>query len=253
MSITQILENYKDLLTPDEINNALMDAHSTKRAAKNFKKWQEEIRKPKVYPKPTAPELYELILAKAEKEIEGFELSGPEQIIYKNIALYFTKDARFETGEFSLKKGLMLCGNIGCGKTTLMRLFTANPNQSYFVRSVRAVVDEYKLKDDGGTPAIDKYSNLWANNGVSVYGHRELGICFDDLGTEVTAKHFGNELNVMSEIILNRYDYAKGPYTHITTNLNSDQIQQNYGARCRSRMREMFNMIVFPNVKDKRK
>jgi len=71
----------------------------------------------------------------------------------------------------------------------------------------------------------------------------------------------------MGEILLSRYDifiqkhpnnqqpitnnYSK---THITTNLNAQELDKRYGNRVRSRMRTMFNHISFnENSIDKRK
>ncbi|MDA3943267.1 MAG: hypothetical protein PF694_06975 [Bacteroidetes bacterium] len=58
----------------------------------------------------------------------------------------------------------------------------------------------------------------------------------------------------MAEILLSRYDNLPFNQTHITTNLNADAIEQTYGSRLRSRMREMFNLIHFPShAPDRRK
>jgi len=59
----------------------------------------------------------------------------------------------------------------------------------------------------------------------------------------------------MAEILLSRYDLfiTQKLITHLTTNLNSSEIEQIYGDRVRSRMREMFNLVSFSNdAKDKR-
>jgi hypothetical protein len=67
---------------------------------------------------------------------------------------------------------------------------------------------------------------------------------------------YGNQCSVMAEILLSRYDlfHSFGMITHITTNLNSTEIEEKYGTRVRSRMREMFNLISFDkNAPDKRK
>lgn len=41
--------------------------------------------------------------------------------------------------------------------------------------------------------------------------------------------------------------------TNITTNLNAVELEEKYGERVRSRMREMFNLISFSsNITDKR-
>ena len=80
--------------------------------------------------------------------------------------------------------------------------------------------------------------------------------CFDDLGVEPNTKVYGNSCNVMAEILLDRYDQftRHGMLTHLTTNLNADMLEQLYGDRVRSRLREMFNLISFPaEAPDRRK
>lgn len=59
----------------------------------------------------------------------------------------------------------------------------------------------------------------------------------------------------MAEILLSRYDIftAKKIQTHITTNLSASEIENAYGNRVRSRMREMFNLIAYEKgIDDKR-
>ena len=59
----------------------------------------------------------------------------------------------------------------------------------------------------------------------------------------------------MAEILLSRYDLfvSKGIPTHLTTNLSASEIEDKYGNRVRSRMREMFNLVAFDkNAGDKR-
>jgi hypothetical protein len=80
--------------------------------------------------------------------------------------------------------------------------------------------------------------------------------CFDDLGLETTMNFYGNPCSVMAEILLSRYDlfHSFGMITHITTNLNSQELEDCYGTRVRSRLREMMNLISFDkNTPDKRK
>jgi DNA replication protein DnaC len=60
----------------------------------------------------------------------------------------------------------------------------------------------------------------------------------------------------MGEVLLSRYDLfiSKGILTHVTTNLSASEIEQTYGNRVRSRMREMFNLMAFDKASmDKRK
>lgn len=84
---------------------------------------------------------------------------------------------------------------------------------------------------------------------IHKYSAPALGIdtpksfCFDDLGTEQSLKYYGNECNVMAEVLLSRYErfVSQSIKTHITTNLSATEIEALYGNRVRSRMREMFN------------
>ena len=64
----------------------------------------------------------------------------------------------------------------------------------------------------------------------------------------------------MGEILLSRYDSfsynsnVRKTLTHLTTNLSASEIEQFYGNRIRSRLRESFNLIAFPNhTNDKRR
>jgi hypothetical protein len=69
-------------------------------------------------------------------------------------------------------------------------------------------------------------------------------------------KYYGNECNIMGEILLSRYDIfiSQDMITHITTNLSASEIENAYGSRVRSRMREIFNLISFGQAtQDKRR
>ncbi|WP_299672122.1 hypothetical protein [uncultured Polaribacter sp.] len=117
----------------------------------------------------------------------------------------------------------------------------------YYVKSCRDVSFEFIQE---GYEVVYRYSK------GNLYQPKCNLICFDDLGTESNLKYFGNECNVMAEIILSRYDLfiSKKLKTHTTTNLSASEIEQQYGNRVRSRMRELFNLIAFNNSsKDKRK
>ena len=169
-------------------------------------------------------------------------------IIHKLIAYYLNDQQTCDQLKIDTQKGILLSGPIGCGKTTLMNLMKhmAATNQKFFVKSCRDISFEF-IQD--GYQVIHNYSK------GRLYESNPKTICFDDLGTESNLKYYGNECNVMAEILLSRYDLfiAKNTKTHITTNLSATEIETNYGNRVRSRMRQMFNLIAFsPHEKDKR-
>lgn len=219
----------------------------------------EKLKQPKIYTTYSAENFYKLILEKGQKYLEDcgntnakFELNVDEQRIYKLLSLYFTDDKAFEKNGLSLQKGIMLIGKIGCGKTTCMKLFAQNQKQSFAVIPCRTVEREHTKE---GYKAIEKYFHLLRSNPDVTFGQTEIGICFDDLGTEEMSKNYGNVRNVMSEIILSRYEneVRAGFKTHTTTNLYEHEMEANYGSREFSRIRGMFNFIKFPEVADKRK
>lgn len=189
-------------------------------------------------------------------ERKGVELYGNHfkiletdyPIVYKLIA-YFLKDEPtcFQYG-INLNKGILLTGPIGCGKTSLMNLmkYLTATEHKFFVKSCRDISFEF-IQD--GYQIIHKYSI------GKLYQSEPRTYCFDDLGTENNLKYFGNECNVMAEILLSRYDLfiSKKLLTHITTNLSATEIEKHYGNRVRSRLREMVNLIAFEkSAQDKR-
>jgi DNA replication protein DnaC len=189
-------------------------------------------------------------------EAKGKELYKPDFRICEEgkgilfrMLVYFLKDEKnAEKMGLSFRKGLLITGPVGCGKTSLMNLIklALPPEQRYIMKSCREVSFEFIQE---GYTIIRKYSNLSFKNDIpKVY-------CFDDLGTENSLKFYGNECNVMAEILLSRYDLfvTRRMLTHITTNLNSSEMEEIYGTRVRSRLREQFNLIAFSEgAKDKR-
>jgi len=189
-------------------------------------------------------------------EKKGIELYGKKfkiletdhEIIYKLIAYFLKDDQACYQFNIDLEKGILLSGPIGCGKTSLMNLmkYITPPEHKYFVKPCREISFEF-FQD--GYQIIHKYSN------GKLYESQPRTICFDDLGTENNLKYFGNECNVMAEILLSRYDIfiSKKLQTHITTNLSATEIEKHYGNRVRSRLREMVNLIAYDkSTPDKR-
>lgn len=198
---------------------------------------------------------YELQFAELEKR--GKEIYGPlfriletDKPVITKLISYFHRDEEVANElAMNLSKGIALVGPIGCGKTSLMNLmrFFQPANQRFIIRSCRDVTFDFIRE---GYDAIHRYSYR------SFQNHEPKVYCFDDLGIENNLKYFGNECNVMGEVLLSRYDlfHHRSLTTHLTTNLSASEIEQFYGNRVRSRMREMFNLISFDKTaKDKRK
>lgn len=243
--------------------DAIIDKYTTKRAEIKTREYQEKLRKPKVYAVYTAEQMLVEVVRRGEEVIppsaddEGFKLSGKDLEIYKTLCLYFTNDKRFEKrGEgFSLKKGLLLQGPVGCGKTLAMKLFQSNQKQTYTVVSCRSISYEYKKY---GVEGIEPYfKTVPVVPSEYNFGQKEVSFSYDDLGVEDVVKNFGNATEVMADIILTRHELESTQPTfrsHITTNLGEDDINDRYGNRMWDRFIEMYNFIEFPHdAKSKRK
>ncbi|WP_291074775.1 ATPase [Empedobacter sp. UBA5987] len=165
------------------------------------------------------------------------------------LAAYFLNDEeKCKELDIDLNKGILLTGPIGIGKTTWFRLMQniTVKEQKFYYTTCRDVSFEFIRE---GYNTIDKYSK-----GIP-FDFPMKNICFDDLGTENNIKYFGNECNVMAEIILSRYDLFMNLdiKTHITTNLSASEIEKYYTERVRSRLRQMMNVLSVPaDRKDKR-
>jgi DNA replication protein DnaC len=164
-------------------------------------------------------------------------------ILHKLLCYAVQAENRCAEYGIDLKKGILLTGPVGCGKTSLMSLLPAFmfAEQRYQVKNTREIAAEFQKE---GFDTINKY------------GKRQQPICLDDLGVEQNSKHFGNACNTIGEVLLYRYDHFinQGIVTHATTNLNADELEKLYGNRVRSRLRSMFNLISFPATSmDKRK
>ncbi|EAP86688.1 hypothetical protein CA2559_11648 [Croceibacter atlanticus HTCC2559] len=171
------------------------------------------------------------------------------ELLYK-LVTYFIEDQRVGNKlEIDLNKGILLSGPVGCGKTTLMRLLPhLVPHKRHYQSTLMPCRNIVFGFNNLGYKIIEDYADTKA-------------YCFDDLGVESIGRHYGKDCNVMGEILITRYEVIMNQKLshraqlrcHITTNLNSLEIEERYGERVRSRMREMFNLISFDeNSSDKR-
>jgi len=196
------------------------------------------------------------ILQTKGKEIfgENFHIVPEDyEVVHKLFTWFMQNETQAQQYGINLHKGILLTGPIGCGKTSLMSLMRilVPPQQRFGIKSCREITFDF-IKD--GYEVIQRYSSYAYSNSTNP-PHPHIH-CFDDLGAENSLKYFGNQCNVMGEILLSRYDHYINNHmlTHATTNLSASELESFYGNRVRSRMREMFNLIAYDSgARDKRK
>jgi hypothetical protein len=194
-------------------------------------------------------------------EEKGQECFGPKFLLWKEdyyllkkLLIYFFSDQQLaDRNNLDLKKGIILSGPVGCGKTSLMVLIRCflHESEHFPVKPCREVAFEFHST---GFEIINQYSKRSFHKGNNKLIPKTY--CFDDLGIEAKIRYYGNDCEVMKEIILSRYDLFErvGMLTHFTTNLTPEELEARYGEMIISRLFKMVNFISFErNAPDKRR
>lgn len=148
--------------------------------------------------------------------------------------------------ELDYRKGILLKGNTGRGKTFLLNVYTeflkidelcfSNYGRVYplLLNNINAQQIALEYQSTGGYDALLRYSQLPVIN-------------INDIGAEISeSNHFGNKENVIERIIDAREE--RSMLTFGTTNL--EKFSDNYDARTISRMNSLFNIVIINHEKD---
>ena len=242
MKEDDLFDQLKCVLTEEEKQEILRLARKTKHLLQIEQEYIKKISQEKIYKQLSADQLKQSILDK------GFVETKFNHPILHQLCLYFTNDNRFQG---DLHKGIYLVGPVGCGKTFLLSRFRNNQKASFIIKSCREI--SYEFAQYGFNVLLRYGKNITFTE--NSFGHTRYGICLDDLGTDDYRSFYGNELNPLTEILQQRYDRDLFYFTHLTTNITSDQMEKIYGVRLESRRKEMFNTLKFdvkaPDMRDK--
>lgn len=209
-----------------------MDVEALKQVLLNRRITKEHFRLPM-----TEQMAYDYLLAAYMAEVEyrhrDFVCSGEMQDQLSKMAHWLTTD--------SSKFGILLCGECGNGKSTMLKAFqqvlnylkipSQSDNRSIGIQIVEAKYIDHLCRKD--YPAF-----------LSLSGSNMLGI--DDLGTESKeVMDFGNIFTPVIDLLTKRYEEQL--FTIITTNLTPPQIREHYGERVADRLNEMVEKIIYRN------
>lgn len=147
----------------------------------------------------------------------------------KALCFFIARDDRFAT-ELKLDrlKGLLIRGPVGTGKTHLVLCAENNGLNPIHTLSMLDITEQ--VKKEGEYKINSNGKNL---------------VYLDDVGTEEpVVKYYGTTIQWFKTFI-ETLNLRTKCYNHliITTNLNFKELEEQYGVRVASRMRQMFNVV----------
>lgn len=149
--------------------------------------------------------------------------------LIKSLCYFVSRDEKFETElGYSLNKGIVIRGISGLGKTHIVQCIRKNELNPILILSMLDITGDIK--------ANGEYE-------ISLDGNKIIYL--DDVGTEEpTVNHFGTKISFFKNFIESYYLRNK-IYNNLmfSTNNSFAEIEEKYGFRVRSRMKDMFNII----------
>lgn len=161
---------------------------------------------------------------------------------------YFINDDRILDYDIDSLKGIMLIGKKGNGKTTIFEIFKRFMKYTYqnsiiplyrniAITSTERIKSSYLLRGN-----IEKYG--WNSNQDDYHDPFELII--NEFGVSYDFKIFGTPFNeIITSLMMIRYEIftGMGKLTHITTNMDTEELKNIYDPILIDRFKEMFNII----------
>ena len=168
----------------------------------------------------------------------AFRVDGETRDLMNELFLY----AIGQSCKLDQRKGLWIYGNVGTGKSTLLRALRA-------FDLVTGGNDDRSGRPCGGfrIEAASTVANRFVTDGLGgIAGccNGALTCAFDEVGREpLPVRYYGTEVNVMQYVFQMRYDFRHSSRTHVTTNMLPEEIPFRYGDYIADRVNEMFNVI----------
>ena len=177
-----------------------------------------------------------LKLMRSESAARGIKLVEDQDTLplIKAICFRLSRNERYETElGLSFKRGLIVHGEPGLGKSYLWSIVAQNPLRPVQIVTMNEIIKSVLETGD--------YKGLkWASFDQ---------ICIDDVGTEYfgdnAIKRYGSDINWLKTFIEEMYAKDKRVLSRVimTTNDSAEEIGVKYGFRVRDRLAEMFDVI----------
>jgi DNA replication protein DnaC len=183
------------------------------------------------------------LLTSIGKEIYGDDFSLENEVVkevYKKTYTALVKN------KLNKNKGVCIIGGIGAGKTAMMKVYQRLLKDTPMRFKL---VNGYDLKDLSELYTTEQIKDSY---GGSYYGD----LYIDDIGFASGVKRYGNDVNLIRDILIERYDLfiSSGYKTHLSSNIvafmkndikEMPTLQKLYGERVVDRIKEMCELIIF--------
>lgn len=158
--------------------------------------------------------------------------------IYRNLVDHVTGK-----GPYDKKKGLIIMGTEGNGKSTMARalcstwnMYLNNLYEDYSPIRARAQIRN--------ATELAKQVGKYGIQVLDVLVQAEV-LILDDIGVEPIPKYFGNDIDVIGHLILEREErQTPSRKLIITTNLTQEGLKKRYGVRILDRLRALCSIVL---------
>lgn len=167
--------------------------------------------------------------ARLAKQFKEFVVDEYNRDLIRFLLYYFNDNQKaeevFPDKDYKVYKNLLICGEVGVGKTLLFDAFTYylkktyNPNAFENI-SVTQMMNYYKINNH-----LDRYTFNEENS--KGFKNNPVNVCLNDIGLQ-THLHFGTDTKVLVMDFFharNEIWTQYGKFAHITTNLTPKEIK----------------------------
>lgn len=171
----------------------------------------------------------------------AFEINSENQKIVRAIIDYFCGIEDFNKNGIvrnnaSLKKGLLVFGDCGVGKTDLFEIIRLAGRDIYSETGVKRML--FRKISCGSFVSAYMMATKSKHMSFDLKEFLRGRLFIDDLGVEKLAF---NNFELLEQVLFERY--SNNALTFLTTNLSPSEIENRYGKRIGDRLQEMFNYI----------
>ena len=189
----------------------------------------------------------------AKKKIVNYSYCPENSEIITKLIYYFNGS---EKSGLDLNKSIALIGPPGSGKTIIMEIFAeylkaiATPNYNIFrTTSIEQLKEYYKANNQ-----LNYFTTNYTQSAYTVLS-KPFSLCVNEAFIYYNEKSYGTDISeIFNSFWMLRYEVFQtfGKLTHLTSNLDTEDMKKTIDPVLFDRIKEMVNILVL-NIKSWRK